>query len=108
MSDDDAASSIAGVASVATQTVIHHSSPLVLFALNTTHDMHGVINLAKLDNVKLQKKGTSQLSEDCFDCVSKDLHQFLRTLSDRATEYQWNYDVLGILMITDHPILPTK
>ena len=42
------------------------------------------------------------------DCVPKDLHQFLKTLSDRATEYQWNDEVLGIFMIPDHPILLTK
>ena len=70
--------------------------------------MLGVIIFAKSDNIKLHKKGTSRLSEDCFDCVPKDLHQFLKKLSDRAREYHWNDDVLGILMIPDHPILPTK
>ena len=88
MSDDDAASDIASVSSVATQPVIPHSPHLFPFALNPAHDMQGVINFAKLDNVKLHKKGTSRLSEDLFDCVPEDLHQFLKTLSDRATEYQ--------------------
>ena len=108
MSNDDAASAIASVASVATQPVIPRSPSLVPFALNPAHAMQGVIDFAKSDNVKLHKKGTSQLSEDCFDCVPKDLHQFLNTLSDRATKDQWYDDVLGILMIPDHPILPTK
>ena len=76
--------------------------------LNPAHAVHGVINFAKSDNVKLHKKGTSWLSDDHFDCAPKDLHKFLKTLSDRATEYQWNDKVLGILMIPDHPILPTK
>ena len=106
MSDDDAASAI--VASVATQPVIPHSPTIVLFALNPSRAMQGVINFAKSNNVKLHKKGTPRLSGDRFDCVPEDLHQFLKTLSDRATEYQWNDDVLGILMILDNPILPTK
>ena len=108
MIDDETKFSIASVASVATQPVIPHSPSLVPFALNPAHAMQGVIDFAKPDNVKLQKKGTSRLSEDCFDCVPKDLHYFLKTLSDRATKYQWNDDVLGILMIPDHPIFPMK
>ena len=108
MSDDDAESSIASVASVATQPVIRHSPPLVPFALNPTHAIQGVTNFSKLDNVKLHKKGTSRLSEYCFDCVPEDLHQFLKTLSDRDTEYQWNDEVFEIFMIPDHPILPMK
>ena len=106
MSDDGAESDIASVASVSNQPVIPHSPPIVPFALNTAHAMQGVINFAKLDNVKQHKRGTSRLSEDRFNCVPKDLHQFLKTLSDRATEYQWNNDVLRILMIPDHLILP--
>ena len=68
--------------------------------------MQGMITFAKSDNVKLHKKGTSRLSEDRFDCDIEDLHHFLKTFLDRATEYQWNDDILGILMILDHPILP--
>ena len=68
--------------------------------------MQGVINFAKPDNIKLHKKGTSRVSDDRFDCVPKYLYQFLKILLDLATEYQWNDDVLGILMIPDHPILP--
>ena len=47
MSDDDAASSIASVASVATQPVIPHSPSLGPFALNPAHAMQGKINFAK-------------------------------------------------------------
>ena len=108
MSDDDAASAIASVANVYTPPVITHSPPFVLFPLNPAHAIQDVINFARSDNVKLHKKGNARLSEDRFDCVPEDLHQFLKTLSDRATEYQWNDEVLGILMIPDHPIFPTK
>ena len=108
MSDDDAASVISSVSSIANQPVIPHSPPLVPFALNPSHAMQGVINFAKLDNIKVHKKGNSQLSEDRFDCVPEDLHQFPKTLSNRAMEYQWNDEVLGIFMIPEHPILPTK
>ena len=46
--------------------------------------MQDVINSAKLDNVKLHKEGTSRLSKDRFYCVPKDIHQLLKTISDRA------------------------
>ena len=104
-SDDDSASDIDSIASVDTQPVI---PPLVPFALNPAHSMQGVINFVKSDNIKLHKKGTSQLSDDPFNCVIEDFHQFLKKISDHATEYQWNDEVLGISMIPDHPILPTK
>ena len=106
MSDDDATSAVDDGASVATQLL--RVPILVPFALNPAHAMQGVINFAKSDNVKLHKKGTSRLSEDPFDCVPEDLHQFLKTLGDRATEYQWNDDVFGILQIPDHLNNPTK
>ena len=86
-SDDDAASDISDVASLANQPVI---PPLFTFALNPAHSMQVVINFAKSDHVKLHKKCLSRLSDDPFDFVLKYLHQFLKTLSDRATEYQWN------------------
>ena len=105
MSDDDAASDISNAASGGTHQFI---PPFVPFALNPAHAMQGVINFAKSDNVKPHKKCISRLSDDTFDCVPEDLHKFLKTISDRATEYQWNDDILGILMIPDHPILPTK
>ena len=108
MSDDDAAYAITSVASIDTQPVIPCCPPFFPFALNTAHAMQGVINFTKLDNIKLQKKRTSRLSEDRFDCVPKDLHQLLETLLDHATEYQCNDDVLGVLMIPNHPIFPTK
>ena len=105
MSDEDAAFDISSVSSVDTQPVI---PPIVLFSLNPAQAMQGVINFVKCHKVKLHRKYTSRLSDDPFDCVPKYLHQFLKTLLDRATEYQWNDDVLGIPMILDHPIFPTK
>ena len=95
MDDDDSASTIDGGASIATQPVI---PPLVPFALNP----------AQSDNVKLHRKGTSRLNNDPFGFVPEDLNQFLRTLADRATEFQWNDDAVGIMQIPDHPITPTK
>ena len=99
------ASAIDGGDSIATQPV---SPPLILFALNPTHAVQRVINFAKSDNVKLHRKGTSRLNDDPFNCVPEDLHQFLKTLADCATEFQWNDDTVGIMQIPDHPITPTK
>ena len=53
MSDENAASAISSVASVATQPDI---PPIVMYALNLAQAMQGVINFAKLDHVKLHTK----------------------------------------------------
>ena len=82
MDYDDSASSINGGASIATQS---GSPPLIPFALNPAHAGQGVINFAKSDNIKLHRKDTSRLFDDPFNCVPEDLHQFLKTLTDRAT-----------------------
>ena len=105
MDYDDSASAIDGGASIATQSV---SPPLIPFALNPAHAVQGVINFAISDNIKLHRKGTSRLNYDPFYCVPKDLHHFLKTIADRATEFQWNDDAVGIMKIPDDPIKTTK
>ena len=105
MDYDDLASAIDGGASIPTQSV---SPPLIPFSLNLAHAVQGVINFARSDNVKLHRKGMSRLNYDPFDCVPKDLHQFLNTLSDRAIDLQWNNDTVGIMQIPDDPIKMTK
>ena len=105
MEYDDSASSINGEAGISTQSV---SPPLIPFALNLAHSVQGVINFARSDNVKLHRKGTSRLNDDPFDCFPEDLHQFLKTLADCATEFQWNNDAVGIMQIPDDPIKTTK
>ena len=102
---DGSASAIDGGDSIVTQSV---SPPLILFALNPAHAVQGVINFAKSDNVKLHRKVTSRLNDDPFDCVPEDLHQFLKKLADRATEFQWNDDAVGIMQIPDNRIKTTK
>ena len=94
MDDDDMASDIDYGATIATQPV---SPPLIPFALNLAHSVQGVINFSKSDNVKLHRKGTSGLIDDPFDSFPKYLHQFLKTLADRATELQWNDDAVGVM-----------
>ena len=101
----ESASAIDGGDSIATQPV---SPPLILFALNPAHAVQGVINFAKSDNIKLHRKGTSRLNDEPFDCAPEDLHQFLKTLADRATEFQWNDDAVGIMQVPDDPITTTK
>ena len=48
------------------------------------------------------------MNDDPFDCVPKDLHKFLKTFADRATEFQWNDDAVGIMKILDDPITTMK
>ena len=84
MDYDDSASAIDDGASISTRPV---SPPLIPFALNSAHAVQGVINFLKSDNVKLHRKSTSRLNNYPFDCVPEDLHQFLKILADRATEF---------------------
>ena len=79
----------------------------VPFALNPAQAITGVIDFTIDSNVKLHKRATSKLSDDLFDCVPEDLNQFLKTLSDRASEYSWNDEVVGIMMIPEDPTDPS-
>ena len=75
----------------------------VPFALNPPQAITGIMDFTKDSNVKLYRKSTSKLSEDLFNCLSEDLLQFLKTLSDRATELSWNDPIVGIIMIPEDP-----
>ena len=94
MAYDDSASAIDSGASIATQPV---SPPMIPFSSNPAHAVQGLISFSKSDNVKLHRKGTSGLIDDPFDSFPKYLHQFLKTLADRATELQWNDDAVGVM-----------
>ena len=48
------------------------------------------------------------LNNDPFGFFPEDLHQFLKTLTDRATEFQWNNEAVGIMKIPDDPIKNTN
>ena len=50
----------------------------------------------------------SRLNNDPFGFVPEDLHQFFKTLTDCATELQWNDDTVGIIQIPDDPIKTTE
>ena len=75
----------------------------VPFVLNTAQAITGIIDFTKDSNIKLYRKATSKLSQNLFDCVPEDLLQFLKTLSDRATELPWNDPIVGIIMIPEYP-----
>ena len=75
----------------------------VPFALNPAQAITGIIDFTKDSNIKIYRKATSKLSKDMFDCVPEDLLQFLKTLSDRATELPWNDPIVGIIMIPEDP-----
>ena len=82
-------------------------APGVPFALNPAQAITGIIDFTIDSNVKLHKRATSRLSKDLFDCVPEDLNQFLKTLSNRAREYSWNDDVVGVMMIPEDPTDPS-
>ena len=59
----------------------------------------------------MHRRVTSKLAEDTFDCVPEDLYQFLKELGDRAAEYSWSDEIVGILMIpkpSNDPALPVR
>lgn len=73
------------------------------FALTPAAAMVGVIDVGSQEGRKLYENGIKKLSEDLYDCQANDLHTFLATLDERATEYGWNDEIGGILRIPKDP-----
>ena len=59
----------------------------------------GIIDFNKVNHLKMHRRATAKLADDTFDCVPEDLYQFLKELGDRAAEYSWSDQTVGILMI---------
>jgi len=55
---------------------------------------------------KMYVKAISPLLEELFDCMPDGLFGFLKELSDRADDHDWNKPGLGILQIPEDPADP--
>ena len=81
------------------------------FALNPAGAITGLIDFNKVNHLKMHRRATTKLADDTFDCVPEDLYQFLKELGDRAAEYSWSDETVGILMIpkpSDDPALSVR
>jgi len=70
-----------------------------VFALYPAQAFPGPLNLAKGPQRKVFEGGSAALSTELFHCEPDGLFGFLKNLEDRAIEYGWSEDVLGILSI---------
>ena len=56
----------------------------------------------------MYERATGKLEEDLFDCSSEDLYSFLKALKERAREFGWDEEGVGVLSIPDDPENPTE
>ena len=96
MSDDQ---SVASTAS---------SAPSIEFALSPAMANNGIIDFSTVQGRKMYSSATSKLSEDLYDCNAEDLYAFLKAIRERAREYGWDTDGVGIMSIPDDPQNPTE
>eukprot|EP00978_Attheya_sp_CCMP212_P040484 scaffold221375_cov55-Attheya_sp.AAC.1 len=75
----------------------------MVFALTPAQANPGVIDMATTEGRKMYVKAISPLLEELFDCMPDGLFGFLKELSDRADDHDWNEPYLGILQIPEDP-----
>ena len=79
----------------------------VEFALSPAMAHNGIIDYSTTQGRKMYSAATAKLSEDLYDCNAEDLYTFLKALKERAREYSWDMDGVGIMSIPDDPVNPT-
>jgi len=108
---DDEGSGL-GVASYATpppaqqQHQQRDPAQVVAFSLTPATSIGGVIDYRTGRGRKLYATATAKLEDEPFDCVAEDLYSFLKALKDRAREFGWDEQGVGILSIPDDPVNP--
>ena len=78
------------------------------FSLTPATAHGGILDYTTASGRKLYASATAKLEEDLFDCVADDLYSFLKALKDRAREYGWDEEGIGILSIPNDPNNPTE
>ena len=78
------------------------------FSLTPATAHGGILDYTTASGRKLYASATAKLEEDLFDCVADDLYLFLKALKDRAREYGWDEEGIGILSILNDPNNPTE
>lgn len=73
--------------------------PAVTFALTPGDSFNGVINFGTKDGREFYKMAIAALEEDSpYDCEPDGLHRFVKSLEERATEFNWT-KANGTMMI---------
>ena len=80
----------------------------VPFSLTPAMAHQGIIDYSVTSGRKMYSSATARLSEDLYDCNSDDLYAFLKALKERAREYGWDTEAVGIMSIPDRPDHPTE
>ena len=78
------------------------------FSLTPATAVEGIIDYSTSAGRKLYQAATAKVEEDLFDCCADDLYSFLRAVKDRAREFGWDANGIGILSIPDDPENPTS
>ena len=78
------------------------------FALTPATAVGGIIDYTTAAGRKLYSSATAKLEEDLFDCTADDLYAFLKALKDRAREFGWDEQGVGIMSIPDDPANPVN
>ena len=73
------------------------------FALSPAMAYNGIIDYSTTQGRKMYSAATAKLSEDLYDCNAEDLYTFLKALKERAREYGWDTEGVGIMSIPDNP-----
>ena len=79
----------------------------VEFTLSPAMAHTGIIDYFTTQGRKMYSAATAKLLEDLYDCNAEDLYTFLKALRERAREYSWDMDGVGIMSIPDDPVNPT-
>ena len=96
----------AGAGPAPAQAATRHQPPI--FSLTPAMAVGGIIDYSTSAGRKLYSAATAKLSEDLYDCNAEDLYAFLKTLRERAREYGWESQGVGIMSIPDDPNNPTE
>lgn len=84
------------------------SASSIGFALSPAMANNGIIDFSTVQGRKMYSSATSKLSEDLYDCNAEDLYAFLKAIRERAREYGWDTEGVGIMSIPDDPQNPTS
>ena len=84
-------------------SVEENAPAAVLFSLTPAMAHQGIIDYFLTLGRNMYSSTTARLSEDLYNCNSDDLYAFLKALKERAREYGWDTEAVGIISIPDRP-----
>ena len=66
------------------------------FALNPEAAVDCIIDFDIQLNVTLHRRETTKLEDEVYNCLTPSMFNFLESLNNQATKFQWSYHVLII------------